>query len=251
MMNLRLARPANLVDLNRVGDFPGLSIGADGAFRIGPLVRHHDLEKLAGQAGIAGYFARIAPDIAHLPVRIRGTLVGSVAHADPASEWCAALLAASGSVTMRSQTQERTIPIEDFLHGSYATARTPEELLVEVTVPALRDGCGLGFAEVSRRPGDFALAMSAASLVVCDQVVSAARVVVGGVGGGIARCGPAEEALVGAPPSPESWTNASNAAATSVEVHMDTHSSAAYGRQLVRTVVFRALEEAALRAAGQ
>jgi carbon-monoxide dehydrogenase medium subunit len=251
MTIMRLAQPAHLVDLNRVSDFVGLIPRPDGGYRFGPLVRHNDLEKLAAEPGVGGYLGRVAPTIAHLPVRIRGTMAGSLAHADPASEWCAALLAADAHVTVRSVTGERTLTVDELLQGSFTTALQPEEVLVEVTVPEIGTGCGLGFAEISRRPGDFALAVGAAFLCVRDDTVTAVRVVVGGVGGGVARCGDAENALVGAPASAESWLGASDVAAELAEALDDIHTSAVHRRQLVRVVVRRALEMAAGQAEGE
>lgn len=245
MMAMRLAQPAYVIDLNGVTDFTGAVPTPDGGYRLGPLVRHHDVEKLVAEPGTGGYIGRVAPLIAHLPIRIRGTIAGGLAHADPASEWCAALLAADASVTLRSQTGDRTLQMNSFLQGSYTTAAEPGELLVEVTIPGTAPGWGLGFNEISRRPGDFALAMAAAAVWVRDGTVAAARVTVAGVGGRAMRCRDAEEALTGSPASADTWEVASVVAAQQVTVTDDIHTSGEHRRQLLTVTVRRALTEAA------
>jgi carbon-monoxide dehydrogenase medium subunit len=245
MMNMRLARPAHLIDLNRVESFAGLVELPDGAYQLGPLVRHYDAEMLAGAPGVGGYLGRVAPTIAHLPVRVRGTVAGSLAHADPASEWCAALVAASASVVVRSAAGQRTLAVEDFLQGSFMTALQPDEMVAAIRVPEVGDGEGLGFAEVSRRAGDFALALSAAALAVREGRITRARVVIGAMGGGVSRCADAEEALTGQAASPSAIAEAGDVAADRVEAYGDVHSSPAHRRHLVRVVVARALDAAA------
>jgi aerobic carbon-monoxide dehydrogenase medium subunit len=245
VMVMRLARPAHLIDLNSVADFTGAVPTPGGGYRLGPLVRHHDAERLAAEPGVGGYLGRVAPLVAHLPIRIRGTVAGSLAHADPASEWCTALLAAGASVTLRSEAGERTLEVNDFLQGSYTTAAEPEELLVEITIPAAAPGWGLGFDEISRRPGDFALAMAATAVCVRDGTVTAARVAVGSVSGGSMRCTGAEDALAGSPASADSWEQAGVVAADQVTVTDDIHTTAEHRRQLLRVTVRRALAEAA------
>lgn len=244
MMNLRLVRPECLLDLNRVDDFPDLSRLADGTLRIGPLTRHYELEQFAGLHGVAGYLGSVAPSIAHLPVRLRGTVAGSLAHADPASEWCAALLAARASVVARSAGGSRNMPLQDFLQGSFTTALEPDELVVEILVPEINSGSGLGFAEVSRRPGDFALALAAVGLDIVDGQITDARVVVGAVTGGISRLNSAEDAMRGMPVGQSVLDHGAAIAAGSAEVYDDVHSSVLHRRQLVRTVVRRALADA-------
>jgi carbon-monoxide dehydrogenase medium subunit len=245
MMIMRLAQPTHLIDLNQAAGFAGLVRLPGGGYRLGPLVRHLELEQLAAEPGIGGYLGRVAPVIAHLPVRVRGTVAGSLAHADPASEWCTALLAAGASVTMRSAESERTMAVEDFLQGSFTTALLPNEVVAEVNVPAAGAGWGLGFAEMSRRPGDFALALAAAALFVDGGLVTAARVVIGGMEGGAARCGPAEDVLTGVAASAELRAAASDVAAERVQAYDDGHTSASHRRQLVRVVVRQALDQAA------
>lgn len=248
MTIMRLAQPTHLIDLNTVTDFAGIARSGDRGYRFGPLVRHHDVERLAGEPGIGGFLGRVAPVIAHLPIRLRGTVTGSLAHADPASEWCAALLAADATVTARAAGSERVLGIAELLQGSFTTVLRPDELLVEVTIPGLRPGWGLGFDEISRRPGDFALALSAAALQIEAGEIRQARVVLGGTGGGVSRCDPAEEALTGAAASEASWASAAEAAAASADVFDDIHTSAAHRRHLVRVVVRRALAAAARHA---
>jgi carbon-monoxide dehydrogenase medium subunit len=248
MMIMRLAQPAHLIDLNGVIDFTGVVPIPGGGYRVGPLVRHHDAERLAAEPGVGGYLGRVAPLIAHVPIRIRGTVAGSLAHADPASEWCAALLAADASVTLRNRTGERALKLDHFLQGSFETVAEPDELLVEITIPGMAPGWGLGFHEISRRPGDFAMALAATAIRLQDGVVAAARVVLGGVSGGSTRCADAEDTLAGAPASADSWNEASAAAAQRAEVTDDIHTSAEHRRQLVKVAVRRALAEAAWRA---
>jgi carbon-monoxide dehydrogenase medium subunit len=172
--------------------------------------------------------------IAHYPIRTRGTFCGSLAHADPASEWCLVAATLDADLVARSKRGTRTIAARDFFRSVMTTALQPDELLAEVRLPLLAPGTRFGFYEYSRRAGDFAVAMA---LVVLGEEP---RIGVGGVEARPRRISEAEAALARG----GSLDEAAEAAARAVEPLTDQHYSADYRRDLVRTVVRRALQQA-------
>ena len=156
-MNFRLATPAVLVDLNRIASLSGVSRDTAG-LQIGAMTRHRTLERSADVAEAAPLVAAAMPYVAHAAIRTRGTLGGSLAHADPAAELPAVMLALNASFTLASRAGSRIVPAAGFFAGLFATAIEPGELLVGITVPARADRSAAVFDEVSRRHGDFALA---------------------------------------------------------------------------------------------
>ncbi|MBY0337448.1 MAG: FAD binding domain-containing protein, partial [Acetobacteraceae bacterium] len=181
-MAFRMARPAVLVDINRVA---GLDhVAAEGAaLRIGALARHARFETPVAAGPLGALLARVAHHIAHPPIRLRGTFCGSVAHADPASEWCATTLALGGTMVLRSASGTREVAARDWFRGVFTTAIEPGEMLAEIRLPLLGPDWRCGFAEFSRRAGDFALAMAVCALRVEGGVVRAASIALGGIGG--------------------------------------------------------------------
>jgi CO/xanthine dehydrogenase FAD-binding subunit len=216
MMNFRLARPEHLVDIARV---PGLDhIRRDGdTLRIGALVTHHAVETADLGPGF-GVLSRAMRWIGHLPIRTRGTVGGSLAHADPTAEWCLLAVLLDAEIVAEGPSGRRTIPAAEFFHGVFTTALEPGELIVEVVFP--RPAPRAALTEFAERRGDFAIVAAAVDL-------DASRLVLGGVG-------PVPLALPMVP-----------AAADAIELRDEPGVSAHYRRALVRTLVARACAEAA------
>ena len=242
MMNFRLVRPTALVDINRV---PGLDrVKRDGqALTVGSLVRHRAIEQLAGERA-SGYevLPRAAPWVGHFPIRARGTFGGSIAHADPAGEWCMLALALDASVVCEGPDGRREIRAEDFLLGFMTTALQAGEIVTEVRFP--RPWPCASLAEFARRHGDFAIVAVAVALDFQRDHCQDARIVVGGVDELPVRAREAEELLRGAQPSAELFAEAAAAAAREIDPVGDLHGSARYRRELTDVLVRRGLAEA-------
>lgn len=241
-MNFRLARPARLVDINRI---PGLDYleAADGWLRIGALARHLAVERCDLQDPLGDLLHRAGRFVGHLPVRVRGTFAGSLAHADPAAEWCLLATTLGAEIVARSQRGERIISAGDFFDTVFTTALEPDELLTEARLPLLGPDSRAGFTEFSRRAGDFAIVAAAVLTVVRDGRIEKASIGLGGVGGRPLRAPEAEAVLVGEPPSPEVFAEAGAVAARHVTPMADIHGSAEYRRDLVGVLTRRALEQ--------
>lgn len=247
-MNFRLAQPAVLVDLNRVAGLDGID-AADGGLRIGCMARQRAAERSAAVAERAPLLAEALPHVAHPQIRARGTVGGSLAHADPAAELPAVMLALGARFLLRGPAGERTVDAADFYTGLFGTALEEGEILVSVDVPAAAPRTGTAFAELSRRHGDFALAGVAAALVLDDAGrCSAARVALFGVADGPVLAASAAAVLVGEVPSAEAIRAAASAAAAALDPPADIHASAAYRRHLAEVLVRRTLPVAVTRA---
>jgi CO/xanthine dehydrogenase FAD-binding subunit len=247
MMNMRLVRPGVVVDLNRVATLGGVREEARG-LRLGALVRQHALERDGRIAAAAPLLAEAAPVIGHLQTRARGTVGGSLVHADPAAELPACMIALDAVFHLRSARAARACRAQDFFHGLLATALEPDELLAEVEIPAPAPRTGHGFAEVARRHGDFALAGACAALGLdAAGVCRHARLVVFGVGDGphLAR---ATAGLIGERPSTARLTEAGRAAAAEIDARGDLHATGEYRRRVAAGLGARALGSAAARA---
>lgn len=224
-LNMRVLRPSLLVDVNRV---VGLDeVTTNGAMTIGATVRQADARLRAHPL-----LAEVLPHVGHFVTRNRGTVGGSIAHADAAAELPLALVAAEGSIVAVSRDGRRSIPADEFFLGPFTTALSPHELVVETVWPAPRDGEAFAFEELAQRGGDFALCMAAARVHG-----DALRVVIGSVV-------PAPTVLEVDPSRP------GESAAEQVEPWGSIHASPAYLRQLVRVLVDRAVARARERAAG-
>ena len=245
-MNFRLARPATLVDINYVAGLEDLKVHGD-EVRIGALTRHRRLEKdeVGGPLGVL--LTEMARNVGHMPIRVRGTFGGSLAHADPAAEWCLLLAALSGSVIAVGPNGERQIPADSFFQSVFTTDLAADELLTEARLPVLGPDHYVGFSTVSRRAGDFALVMAAVALRVVDELVVEANIGIGGAGERPERVPIAEGELIGERLSPENIERASSVAAASIEALGDIHASADYRRDLIAVMTSRALIKAAER----
>jgi aerobic carbon-monoxide dehydrogenase medium subunit len=247
MMNFRLARPAALVDISRLDELR--YVRADnGGMRIGALALHRDLERLADPGLLAGFglLPRAARYIGHYAIRAAGTFGGSIAHADPAAEWCMAALLFDAEIVARGPGGERVIGVGEFFTGFLETELRPDEMIVEVRLPAPRPGTAI--CEFARRHGDFAIVAVAAAVEREGGVCRDARIVLGGVGGTVQRATGAEAALIGSSLDDEEIEAAAREAAAGTDPPGDIHGSAEYRRHLVRVLTARALGEAAAHA---
>jgi carbon-monoxide dehydrogenase medium subunit len=242
-MNFRLARPTSLIDINRIDALDYLR-NDGGSLLIGALARHARFEAPVRGGALLALLPRVARHIGHAPIRSRGTFCGSIAHADPASEWCLLAATLDAEFVIVSRRGQRSLRPNDYFVGALTTSLEPDELLAEIRLPLLNEGWRTGFAEFSRRAGDFALAMCAAFLRFEDGRVVEARVGVGGATDRPSRIAAAEAALTGTEGGPEIFRNAGNIAAAAIDPLEDIHASAEYRRDLVRAMVGRALDQA-------
>lgn len=231
VLNMRLAQPALLVDISRLGALDYVRI--DGGFlAVGAATTQATVEWRAELAREVPLLALAFPHISHFQIRNRGTVCGSIAHADPSAELPLVLTALGGEVVLRSSRGCRTLAAADFFQGMLTTARAADELVEEVRFPLRRTGCGYGFAEVAQRHGDFAI-------VACAAVVDAheIRLTVGGV---------ADRPRIARWPriAGTQLQAALNDFAWQLDAHDDPHASAQYRRHLVRRLGQRAIEEA-------
>lgn len=243
MMNFRLARPRHLVDIGGLRELDGLRTDAAGGLRIGALTTHHTVERdPAGRLGADfGVLRRAMPWIGHLPIRTRGTVGGSIAHADATAEWCLLAVALDAEFVARGPRGERRIAAGDFFLGYYTTALDFDEILVEIVFP--RPAPHAALTEFAERQGDFALVSAVVDLDVAGGVVRGGRVALGGVAAAVVRVPEAEAVLAGG----GSFAECAATAADAVDPPSDASGSTHYRKQLVRTLVLRACEEAMAR----
>jgi carbon-monoxide dehydrogenase medium subunit len=243
-MAFRLARPAHLVDINGVTELDRLVV-RDGALAIGACVRHAAFHRPVVDSPVGRLLAVVARHIAHYPIRLRGTFCGSLAHADPASEWCLVAVTLGAEMVATSARGARVIAAGDFFQGIMTTDLAEDELLTEARLPLPAANTRLGFYEFSRRAGDYALAMALASFRLADGVIAESRIGVGGAEARPRRIPEAEAALAGQVPSERIFRAAAEAAADAIDPLEDIQADAAYRRDLVRAVTHRALGRAA------
>lgn len=242
-MNFRLARPTALIDINRIDGLDYVR-EEDGMLRIGALVRHARFGSPLADGPLGAFLPRVARHIAHLPIRTRGTFAGSIAHADPASEWCLVAATLDAEFVIASQRGSRTLRPGEYFLGALTTSLDADELLTEVRLPLLGPDWRMGFAEFSRRAGDYALAMCAAFLRLEQGRVVEARIGVGGATDRPLRIPAGEQLLIGSDAGADVRREAGNIAAEAIEPLEDVQASAEYRRDLVRAMVGRALAQA-------
>jgi carbon-monoxide dehydrogenase medium subunit len=243
LLALRLARPAVLIDINGLGELSEVSV-ADGWTAIGALTREYAAEESKMVAGSVPLLAAALPLIGHEAIRSRGTIGGSLAHADPAAELPAVARALDAEFVVRSRPGDRVVQAADWFEGYLATARRPDEILVEVRFPTAGPGTGVAFKEVARRHGDFAIVGLAVSLTLADGVSSDARLAFSGVADVPVRAGDAEDLLVGGAPSPELFEEAARRATAGLDPPADLHGSSEYRKKIAATLVRRGLQAA-------
>jgi carbon-monoxide dehydrogenase medium subunit len=242
-MNFRLARPAGLIDINRIAALDYVR-EEGGELRIGALARHARFEAPVAGGALAAFLPRVARQIAHVPIRSRGTFCGSVAHADPASEWCLVAATLDAEMIIASRRAARTLRPDAYFVTALTTALEPDELLTEIRLPLLDAGWRGGFAEFSRRAGDYALAMSAVFLRIDGGQVIDARLGIGGAVDRPSRIAAAEALLIGSDGGADIRAEAGRIAADAIEPLEDVQANGAFRRQLVRAMVERALTQA-------
>ena len=243
LLSLRLARPAHLIDINRVAELATVANGS--GLTVGAMVRHRTIERSDAVRTANPLLADAVRFIGHGAIRNRGTIGGSIAHADPAAELPAVLLALDGEAEARSARGTRTIAASAFFEGFLTTSLEPDELLTAVRLPAWPAGTGWSFHEFSRRSGDFAIVGVAATVRLDGNGnVADARLAFSGVDQLPIRATAAESLLTGATPSEELWKSAAHAAATPLVPASDMHGSSAYRKHLATVLAERALKEA-------
>lgn len=243
MMAFRMARPAHLIDINKVAGLDRLAV-EDDVLSIGACVRHAAFHRPVTAGPTGALLSRVVRDIAHYPIRLRGTFCGSLAHADPASEWCLAAVTLGAEIVVASRRGRRAIAADDFFAGMMTTALAEDELLLEARLPLLPPGTRFGFYEFSRRAGDYALAMALVTFRLQDGAIAEPRIGIGGAEARPRRIALAESVLAGRQANVESFRAAAEAAADAVEPMEDIHADAEFRLDLVRAVTRRALEQA-------
>jgi aerobic carbon-monoxide dehydrogenase medium subunit len=243
LMKLRFASPELVVDINNV---PGLDYhraDPDGTLRIGALCRHVDLERSELLKATQPTMASAAPLIADPIVRNRGTLVGSLCHADPQGDWASVVLALGGSVMARGPGGMRAIPMADFVTGPFQNVLDPDEIAVEAVIPAAKGARSGGYLKLERRVGDFATVGVAVALEMSGATVTRAGIALTGVGGSTIAATSAADALTGGPLTADRIAQAADRAGEAARPRTDHRGSAEYKRHMVRTFVVRLLSQ--------
>jgi aerobic carbon-monoxide dehydrogenase medium subunit len=241
MMKLRFASPDLLVDIN---DVPGLAYhraDPDGSLRIGALCRHADLERSQLLKDTQPTMAAAAPLVADPLVRNRGTLVGSLCHADPQGDWASVMLALGGSVIAQGPRGRRSIPLSAFVTGPFENVLEHDEVAVEAVVPPAQGVRSGGYLKLERRVGDFATVGVAVAIETAGGNVTRAGIALTGVGGSTIGASDAGAALTGRPLTPDTIAEAADLAAAAAQPRTDHRGTAEYKRQLVRVFVKRIL----------
>jgi CO/xanthine dehydrogenase FAD-binding subunit len=243
LMNMRLARPAVIVDINRIRELDYIRPDG-GVLRIGALTRQRTAERSPVVAERCPLLRDALRLVGHVQIRNRGTIGGSIAHADPAAELGAVLAALGGEVTVRGPRGLRVIAAPDLFVTYLTTSLDPRELLVEVRFPALPGGAGWSWMEIARRHGDFALAGVGVVLAARSGVIAEARLGLTGVGPTPVRAPEAERLLVGRAPSQALWEEAAESVRAGIEPDGDIHASSEYRRHIAGVLTRRALGDA-------
>ena len=243
-MNFRLSRPEHVIDINKLKELDWLETTED-RLRIGSLVRHVVFEKSVTDDVLGQLLADVARYIAHWPIRVRGTFAGSLAHADPASEWCLVAVTLDAEIIVLGPRGKRSVPASEFFLGGFRTAVANDEAIVEVNLPLLGRGANFGFAEFSRRTGDFALAMSL-SVIWLDEsgLIERALVGIGGVESRPVRVDDAETALRGQAPSSRLFDRNAEIVAENLKPIEDIHADTEFRLDLAKSMTRKALEGA-------
>ena len=249
MMNFRLARPTALVDVSRIKGLSYLRADENDGLRIGALTTHRTVETSRDPAVLSdfGVLPRSARWIGHYPIRSRGTFGGSIAHADPASEWCLLAVLLAARIVLTGPDGERTVPAAEFFEGYYSTAASPDEMITELWFPEPAGPAVL--TEFAPRQGDFAVVAAAVSADINDGVCRQGRVVLGGVGPLPVEVN--ADPMSGQPATIQTWQAMGEHAAaqidpspTSPSPFTDAHGDAGFRRRLTATLVSRALTQA-------
>lgn len=252
LMNFRMAHPEALIDLNRVSELTGIRAD-DGALVVGSMTRQWELETSEAMRDRCPLLGEALAHVGHLAIRTRGTVGGSIAHADPTAELPVVAAALGAEMVAASKTAEnrRSISAEDFFQFIFTTALEPTDILVEIRFPGLAPESGWAFEEFALRQGDFALVDVAAVLELDeDGVCTQARIALGGVAPSPQRARAAEEFLLGTRATDKPWAEAARIGAAELEPPEDPTVPTEYRRDLARELTARALGKAAERAHG-
>ena len=244
LLNLRMAEVRSLVDVNRLGELSFIK-RENGVLRVGALTRHRQLEVSSEVHSTQPLLARAAVEVGHLAIRNRGTIGGSLVHADPAAEWPLAAVTLDAQFVLRSRNGSRTVAARDFFLAPLTTAIEPTELLYEIHFPVPSAPTAWGFQELCRRSGDFAIAAVACQLTL-DQTktCTAVSLAVGGVHSTPLVIKGVEKGLIGSQGGDDALKTAADVAAKAVEPPSDVHGSSEFRRKMVRVLTVRALKEA-------
>jgi CO/xanthine dehydrogenase FAD-binding subunit len=250
MMNFRLVKPAWLIDINRIAELKGIRLECRDVV-IGAMTRHVELEQSGLLRKHVPLIGETVALIGHTAIRNRGTIGGSISHADPAANLAVALLALDATVHVRGARGARSIAIDEFFVSLFTTALAPNEIVTAIAVRTICENEGHAFTEFARRHGDFALASAAAKLrVKSGRIDESVRIALGGVGAHAVRARGAEQVLAHAAPSAGLFEAAAKRAAQEIEPPSDVHGSAAYRKHLIRGLVKDVLTQAFERATG-
>lgn len=248
LMGLRMGRPEHVIDIGRIAGLDAIEVDDSGAVKIGALVRHEQANQSPLIAEHAPLVADTMPWVAHRAIRTRGTVVGSIAHADPAAEMPAVVLATQATMTATSARGTRTIAADDFFQGYLDTALEADEILTSVTFPAWPANAVGSVTEVARRHGDYALVGLVTKLVIDDNnVITEAALAFLGAGSTALRVPAAEAVLVGTTPTDATFAAAAEVVRSELEPPADIHGSTAYRKHLAGTLTLRGLRAAADR----
>jgi len=247
MLNFRLIRPSVLIDINRIGDLAFIE-EAGKKICVGALTRHYQIETSPVIARHLPVLASAMTHVAHLAIRNRGTIGGSLSHADPAAELPMMALLLDAELHIASASGKRTIAARDFFVGALTVDLARDDIVTEIALPKLPPKTGWGFEEVARRSGDFALAAAAATLTLSAGVISQARIALTGVGPTPVRVAEAEALLVGQALEPGLIDRIIDVVRAAIEPETDLHASSDYRRHLASVLVGRAVSAAWRRA---
>jgi carbon-monoxide dehydrogenase medium subunit len=231
-----------LVDINNIPDLGHHVVDPDGTIRVGALCRHADLERSTLLTAKQPTMAAAAPLIADPIVRNRGTLVGSLCHADPQGDWASVVTALGGHIVAQGPQGRRTIPVSEFVTGPFDNALATDEIAVEAVIPAPTGAPAGGYLKLERRVGDFATVGVAVAVEMADTRIVRAGIALTAVGGATIDAVDAAQALVGGPLTADHIAQAGELAAQAAQPRTDHRGSAAFKRQIVRTFVVRLLD---------
>jgi carbon-monoxide dehydrogenase medium subunit len=247
LLSLRLAQPSRIVDINGVGELGEITENA-GVLTVGALVRQRVAEHSALVRSACSLMAEAIPNIGHTAIRNRGTIGGSIAHADPAAELPTVAVCLDAELVAQGPSGERTIPASEFFAGFFTTALAEDEILTAVRIRSAAPGTGAAYEEVARRHGDFAMAGVAAVVRLDGDTIAEARVALSGVDLVPVRASKAEAALVGQTPDDATLAAAADAAVADLHPSTDLHGSSAYRKHIAGVLIRKAVRIAATRA---
>ena len=250
LLAMRLARPSQLIDINNIDDLVGIRPLDGHGVVLGALTRERDAERSALVAERLPVLTEALPLIGHVSIRNRGTVGGSIAHADASAELPAVAVVTDAEMVVRSVRGERVVPADEFFDGHFTTSMTDDELLTEVRMPGGPPGAGWAFYEIARRHGDFALVGVAAMVDLEGDRVREARIALMGVADRALRATGAETMLAGQPATADTFVAAAQEATRNLTPAADIHGSGDFRRHLAGVAVRRALNTAASRAGG-